>query len=95
MRNAGGWLHIPAEIWRSKGQNAMKEEFLCRMYNLLNTHSGNVVTYRYVNSRRKVLGMLRDSVRMLHEISTTTSLQGRFTDSECDDEQIVMCSCSA
>ena len=73
MRNAWGRLHTPAETCRSKKQNTMKEEFLCRIYNWLNLHSGNVVTYRYVNSRRKGLGMSRDSVRILHEVNTATN----------------------
>jgi hypothetical protein len=69
----------------------MKEEFLWTMYNLLNMHSDNVVTYRYMNSRRKVLGMSCDSVRILHAINTATGLQGRFTERDFVGEQ--KCSC--
>ena len=56
-------------------------------YNLLNTHSGNVVTYRYMKNRRKVLGMSCDSVRILDAINTATSLQGRLTESEFSGEE--------
>lgn len=65
------------------------------LYNLLNMHSGNVVTYRYTNSRRKVLGMSCDSVRILHAINTATSLQGSLTESEFSGENIFICSYSA
>jgi hypothetical protein len=76
--NAGTWC------W---GKNTIKEEFLCTMYNLLNMHSGNVVTYRYMNSRRKVLDMSCDSVRILHAINTATGLQGRFTERDFGGEK--------
>jgi len=49
-------------------------------------HSGNVFTYRYMNSRREVLGMLCDSVRILHAINTNINLQGIITESEFRSE---------
>jgi len=64
-------------------------------YNLLNMHSGNVVIYRYMNSRRKILGMSCDSVRILHAINTATRLQGSLTESDFSGEKIFMCSYSA
>ena len=61
-------------------------------------NSGNVVTYGYMNSRRKVLGMSCGSVRILHAINTATSLQGRLTEREFSGEKnvhgFVKCLCT-